>query len=775
MWLAEGGECDVRHKTGVRVRRGDSRAVCRRPPPLLALAVAVGILAVFPAQSALGQAGDTELYVYVDDLPDWASYASNVMYESTKYWEERVPGLEFYEVNDPSQANFQVSWVKDFGVEHVGYALGSHFIEVGLGDSNYLDQWNPFSANYVSEIMTHEIGHVLGYGHVDDPNDIMYPVALNKEYGIVEYEASSAKGYGHYVPVFSTKQVTSFSFHVSTDDPAYGFDVYFVPGPESFDQWSENRPFDYYADDSCFGEGYLQYGSTCEGVAGDSGLLIVTHDVQSSPLTTITVQLQEVSEARTYEVSQSFPVRLQDADPSGIVDSYNLFVDPQNRYTIQYPSTWIVDDEAYGAHQVSFYDHQAWTAALSVFLFDGDYAGYSDDEILDALIGYERDYCNGLTYPVDGQICYGFEVISHDVYAQESGRPVYAVAYSSIRQYDDPLFSGEYPTVTVVTELHDGDSIWNVIADSDVSAFELYSELLADSIASFQLTSTSEPRAGQTERVPVPQEPVPGSGAPPPPLKIGDVGADQDVYVVGPAAITTYAKISGTAGEVKKGDKIAITYTYPDGTTNGNLVYPTKDGYFEALLALDRDSPRGTYEALASLNNRLIGIVTFEVTDRQPEPAPAPAPPATVKDSDGDGADADTKTPVIAGADEDGADEDDGANVPPPAVDDAPATVSEPATGQASMPEWVKISAGWWAGGALDDGAFLQSIQYMIDQGIIQIPATEAGGAEGAGKIPTWVRASAGWWAEGAIDDDTFVRSIQFLVQSGVIVVVESE
>lgn len=75
--------------------------------------------------------------------------------------------------------------------------------------------------------------------------------------------------------------------------------------------------------------------------------------------------------------------------------------------------------------------------------------------------------------------------------------------------------------------------------------------------------------------------------------------------------------------------------------------------------------------------------------------------------------------------DEDASDEDDGANAPPPAVDARPATISEPATGQVSLPEWVKISAGWWA--------------------------------------------------ESAIDDDTFVRSIQFLVQSGVIVVVESE
>ena len=166
-----------------------------------------------------------------------------------------------------------------------------------------------------------------------------------------------------------------------------------------------------------------------------------------------------------------------------------------------------------------------------------------------------------------------------------------------------------------------------------------FEKLLADSIASFQLTSTYKHQTGQTELIPVPQEPAPSA-------QIGDVAADQDVYVVGPAAITTYAKISGTAGETKRGDKVAITYTYPDGTTNGNLVYPTKDGYFEALLALDRDSPRGTYEALASLNNRLIGIVTFEVTDRQSEPVPPPAPPA-VKDSDGGGADVDAEIPVI--------------------------------------------------------------------------------------------------------------------------------
>ena len=64
-------------------------------------------------------------YYYVEPLPDYASFASNVMDLSTTAWETANPGLEFIEVNSPQQANFQVQWVKEFGVEHVGYALGS--------------------------------------------------------------------------------------------------------------------------------------------------------------------------------------------------------------------------------------------------------------------------------------------------------------------------------------------------------------------------------------------------------------------------------------------------------------------------------------------------------------------------------------------------------------------------------------------------------------------------------------------------------------------------
>ncbi len=80
---------------------------------------------------------------------------------------------------------------------------------------------------------------------------------------------------------------------------------------------------------------------------------------------------------------------------------------------------------------------------------------------------------------------------------------------------------------------------------------------------------------------------------------------------------------------------------------------------------------------------------------------------------------------VIVGAEEDASGEDNGANAPPAAVDARPATVSELAAGQASLPEWVKISAGWWAEGAIDDDTFVRSIQFLVQSGVIVVTESE--------------------------------------------------
>jgi hypothetical protein len=87
---------------------------------------------------------------------------------------------------------------------------------------------------------------------------------------------------------------------------------------------------------------------------------------------------------------------------------------------------------------------------------------------------------------------------------------------------------------------------------------------------------------------------------------------DQDEYVVSYSQ-SQLVKVHGEAFDTNRGDQITLVFTLPDGSTNGNKVIPTKDGYFETFLNLDNNSPQGSYEVLASVNAKIIGLVHFTV------------------------------------------------------------------------------------------------------------------------------------------------------------------
>ena len=38
-----------------------------------------------------------------------------------------------------------------------------------------------------------------------------------------------------------------------------------------------------------------------------------------------------------------------------------------------------------------------------------------------------------------------------------------------------------------------------------------------------------------------------------------------------------------------------------------------------------------------------------------------------------------------------------------------------------TIPNWIKNNAEWWAAGAIDDDAFIQGIQFLIKEGILEI------------------------------------------------------
>ena len=84
------------------------------------------------------------------------------------------------------------------------------------------------------------------------------------------------------------------------------------------------------------------------------------------------------------------------------------------------------------------------------------------------------------------------------------------------------------------------------------------------------------------------------------------------------------------------------------------------------------------------------------------------------------------------------------------------------------IPSWIKNNAGWWADGTLDDESFVTGIQFLIEEGIMQIPPTDQNSAGGTNEIPSWIKNNAGWWADGTLDDESFVTGIQFLIEEGI-------
>lgn len=410
-----------------------SRTAARGRADPAGLAAAVLLVAALVLSGA-GQAHAQTYHVYVDELPDWAGYASNVMYEATRYWQGIHPGTEFYLADDPRLADFRVQWVKEFGGEHVGYAYGDKFVEVGLGDSNCVrDRWQPYSPGYVTDIMKHEIGHILGYGHNnDDPSDIMYPIAVNTEYGIVEQTLSFTENYARFIPVCTTRDVSSFSFDIESGDPASGFDAYFVPSAGSFERFVAGEEFEYNHNPGCHGKDYARFGDTCSGVPQRGGLIIHTGQLSES-LVEITVRMQEIRGA-----GPGAPASVAPPGDAGLQDGIL---------------------------------HGAGTAMM-----------------------------DGTSYV--------------------------------IRPYEN-----------------------------------------------------------------------------------------------------TIVKIYGQITEPQTGDRVSITYTYPDGTTDGNVLHMTKDGHYETFMILGGESLPGRYEVLVSVKGAIVGVLEFDAAyegepaaDADPHAAGAPGP-----------------------------------------------------------------------------------------------------------------------------------------------------
>jgi len=135
-----------------------------------------------------------EYKVYINDQPpglpiDHISTLEN----SFNFWEKRSNlqandgkkvDIEFKTTNMKVEANVWVTWVvRNLGEDVLGHAtLGKGVVEVAIGSYGCDGSFQLFGVDTVEQIMTHELGHSIGFNHDTNPESMMYPSISNTDY-----------------------------------------------------------------------------------------------------------------------------------------------------------------------------------------------------------------------------------------------------------------------------------------------------------------------------------------------------------------------------------------------------------------------------------------------------------------------------------------------------------------------------------------------------------------------------------------------------------------
>ena len=99
------------------------------------------------------------------------------------------------------------------------------------------------------------------------------------------------------------------------------------------------------------------------------------------------------------------------------------------------------------------------------------------------------------------------------------------------------------------------------------------------------------------------------------------------------------------------------------------------------------------------------------------------------------------------------------------------AVIMIPSAFAGSVPDWVKNTAGWWATDAISETEFVNAIEFLAKENIIQVDISQT--TETSQSVPDWVKNTAGWWATDIISETEFVNAIAYLIKIGIITIDE--
>lgn len=248
------------------------------------------------ASSSIQKTDNTKLdkyFLYVESIPASATNIENTVLSAVKFWESRVD-VKFEIVDSINDANLILKFVRELPGLYDGFVFNGKLVKIGLGNSNCHGNWHPFDEQTITLLVTHELGHVMGFKHSQDKNNIMYTIIGYAQYSQIKESYTLSPGESLFIQGCTLRPETSYHYEIFTDDSGKKIDYFFIPSKIEYQNFLNGKQFQYYSDPDCLGLNRSGQIGICKNVSDNAGLLLIAPRIENESQFSVKVLLQEI-------------------------------------------------------------------------------------------------------------------------------------------------------------------------------------------------------------------------------------------------------------------------------------------------------------------------------------------------------------------------------------------------------------------------------------------------------------------------------------------------
>jgi len=231
--------------------------------------------------------------LYVESIPASATNIENTVLSAVKFWESRVD-VKFEIVDSINDANLILKFVQELPGTYAGFVFNGKLVKIGLGDSNCNGNWYPLDEQTITLLVTHELGHVMGYKHSQDRSNIMYSSIGYAKYSQIKESHTLSPGESLFIQGCTLQPEASYRYEIFTDDSGKKLDYFFIPSKTEYQNFLNGEQFRYYSDPDCLDLNRSGQIGICKNISDNAGLLLIAPITENESQFGVKVSLQEI-------------------------------------------------------------------------------------------------------------------------------------------------------------------------------------------------------------------------------------------------------------------------------------------------------------------------------------------------------------------------------------------------------------------------------------------------------------------------------------------------